>query len=213
MAAVQYGDLDTARAALQMNFEIFAELAREDYDIVTMEPSAALMFREEARNLISDPDLDLVARRTYEFSEYLAVLYDRGELREGLAPIPLTVAYHEPCHQRALQPRASVSRLLRRIPELRLLPLDHGCSGMAGTFGLQAENFETSLHAGAAMLSRVAGSDVHFGLTQCAACRMQIEQGTSKRTLHPATCFALAYGLVKRPERLLKHPKKGLLLQ
>lgn len=209
MAAVQYGDLDLARSSLQVNFEIFAELAREGYDIVAMEPSAALMFREEATNLISDPDLELVASRTYEFSEYLAVLYDRGELREELAPIPLSIAYHEPCHQRALQARASVSRLLRRIPELRLIPLDHGCSGMAGTFGLKAESFETSLLAGSAMLSRLRASDVHFGVSQCAACRMQMEQGGQKRTLHPATWLALSYGLIQRPQRFLEQLARG----
>lgn len=213
MAAVQYGDLDNARLCLQSNLEIFAELAREGYDIVAMEPSAALMFREEAKNLISDPDLELVASRTYEFSEYLAVLYDRGELREELAPVPLSVAYHEPCHQRALLPRASVTRLLKRIPELRLVPMDLGCSGMAGTYGLKGENFEHSLQAGSAMLSRLSRPDVHYGVTQCAACRLQMEQGARKRTMHPAKWFALAYGMVNRPERLLRQPKEGLILQ
>ncbi|MFO0948462.1 MAG: FAD-linked oxidase C-terminal domain-containing protein [Planctomycetota bacterium] len=212
MAAIQQGDLDTAKACLQWNLEIFAELAREGYDIVCPEPSAALMFRDEARNLISDPDLDLVAAKTYEFSEYLAVLNERGELREELSPVPLSVAYHEPCHVRALLPRGSVSRLLRRIPELRLVTMDLGCSGMAGTFGLSSQGFDTSLKAGAPMLERLSQSDIHFGVTQCAACRMQMEQGGGKRVLHPAKWFALAYGMVQRPEHLFDSPGKGLVL-
>lgn len=212
MAAIQHGDLDTARSCLQWNLEIFAELAREGYDIVCMEPSSALMFRDEARNIVSDPDLELVASRTYEFSEYLAVLNERGELREELSPVPLSVAYHEPCHERALLPRGSITRLLRRIPELRLVAMDLGCSGMAGTFGLSANGFETSLKAGEPMLERLARSDIHYGVTQCAACRMQMEQGSGKRTLHPAKWFALAYGMVRRPEHLFDPPGKGLVL-
>lgn len=211
MASAQHGDLEAARTSLRGNFEVFAELAREGYDIVTTEPSAALMFRDEARNLIADPDLALLAERTYEFSEYLAVLSERGELREELSPVPLCVAYHEPCHERALVPRGSITRLLRKIPELRLEAMDLGCSGMAGTFGLRAENYQPSLEAGAHMLARLRQSDIHFGVTQCAACRMQMEHGSAKRTLHPAHWFALAYGLVPHPERLLRAPKKGLV--
>lgn len=211
MAPLAHGDLEAARAKLERNIGIFAELAREGYDIVTPEPSAAVMFRDEAKNLVADPDLRLLAERTFEFSEYLALLAERGELRGDLAETPLAIGYHEPCHLRAISPVAPIANLMSRIPKLRLVPMNLGCSGMAGTYGLRANGFQASLTAGEPMLRRLSQPDIHFGMTQCGACRMQMEQGSGKRTLHPAHWFAVAYGLVRRPERLFQAPDPSLV--
>ena len=185
MTFLRHGDLESAKALLLWNFEIAAELVRDGYLIVTTEPSAALMFRDEARHLIQDTDLEAVADHTFEASEFLAVDRRDSSVNLPLAPIPITMAYHEPCHQRALDPKGSTADLLRQIPELRLVDVDLGCSGMAGTFGLRAENFDASLRAGAEMLRRVGRGDILSATTQCGACRMQIEQGAQKPTHHP----------------------------
>jgi glycolate oxidase iron-sulfur subunit len=54
-----------------------------------------------------------------------------------LAPLPVTVAVHEPCsHRNLLRDQQSVYTLLRRIPELQVTELagnDH-CCGAAGTY-------------------------------------------------------------------------------
>ena len=44
---------------------------------------------------------------------------------------------------------------------------------------------------------------VLFGATECSTCRMQMEQGSGKRTLHPVQYLALAYGLLPEVARLL----------
>ena len=212
MAPLRHGDLDSAREYLRWNLGIFAELARDGYDVVSPEPSAVSMFRNEGRGLIEDPELDLLARRTYELSEYLAVLAADGRLRQGLHAIPLTVAYHEPCHQRALGPRGDVIGLMGRIPQLRLVPVEKGCTGMADTFGMRADGFELSLRYGAPLLQRLAQRDIQYVTTQCTGCRLQIEQGARKRTLHPVKWLAISYGLLTRPERLLAQPGKGLVV-
>lgn len=203
MSAIQVGDLETARACLSWNLNILAELVREGFEVVCVEPSSALVFRHEARGLMSNADIDAVADHTCEFSEFLAMLAAKGALPQDLAPIPLTIGYHEPCHERAIGPRGSAEQLFQRIPQLRLIPMDLGCSGMAGLYGLRADGYEISLRAGDAMLRRLAEDDIHVGMTQCAACRMQMEHGSGKRTLHPAEWFAIAYGLTRHPERLL----------
>lgn len=211
VARLHYGDVETARACLDWTLKTFGELARDGYDIVSPEPSAILMIRYEAPGLISHPDLKVLVDRSYEASEYLAVLSQRGQLSLELQPMPVTVAYHEPCHLRALRPRASIVSALKSIPELRVIEMDLGCSGMAGAYGLRVDGFETSLAAGKAMLDRVVRDDVHVGAAQCSACRMQIEQGSRKRALHPVDLFALSYGLVQRPEKMFEKPGKGLV--
>lgn len=211
IAPLHYGDLDTARACLDWTLKTFGDLARDGYTIVSPEPSAVLMLRDEARGLTDHPDLGAVIERTFEASEYLAWLSERGRLDPQMQPVPISVAYHEPCHLRALQTRANIPDLLRKIPELRVVEVDKGCTGMAGTFGLRADSFDISMQAGQPMLQRIAQNDIHIGTAQCSACRMQIEQGTRKTALHPVHLFAMAYGLVQRPEKMLKRPGKGLV--
>lgn len=208
---LQHADVESARARLLWNFEIAVELVREGYQVVATEPAAALMLRDEARNLVADSDLDAVAANTFEISEYLANLEAEGGLALSLAPTPITVGYHEPCRQRALQSPISPATLLRAIPDLRVVEVDLGCSGMAGSFGMREDGFETSMKAGAAMLARMAAGDVHAAAAQCGACRAQIEQGAGKPTLHPVKLLAVAAGLVPNADRLFQTPNRGLL--
>ncbi|MBX9654004.1 FAD-binding protein [bacterium] len=211
MPYLLHGDIESARARLLWNFEIAAELVREGYTIVTTEPSAALMFRDEARHLMSDADLEAVASNTFEVSEFLALQFDKGHWTPSLDNIPITVAYHEPCHQRALELRSSPASLLRRIPDLRLIEMDLGCSGMAGTHGMRVDSYKSSLQSGSAMLARLSRGDVLAGTTQCGSCRMQMEEGSLKPTLHPAKLLAVAVGLVDNPAKLFRKPNRGLL--
>jgi len=56
------------------------------------------------------------------------------------------------------------------------------------------------------MLDEMDRPRVLFGSTECGACRMQIEQGSGKRTLHPVQYLAMAYGLVPEIGRMLRQP-------
>ena len=84
---------------------------------------------------------------------------------------------------------------------------------MAGTFGLQAKNYDVSLEAGGAMLSELRRPHSMVGSTECSACRMQMEEGSGKRTLHPAQFLALAYGLMPEISTRLAQPVRDLVLQ
>jgi len=83
------------------------------------------------------------------------------------------------------------------------------CSGMAGTYGMREETYQTSLAAGAPMLRELGRPGVLFGSTECSACRMQMEEGGGKRTLHPVQYLALAYGLLPEVLRQLEEPPRG----
>jgi Fe-S oxidoreductase len=84
---------------------------------------------------------------------------------------------------------------------------------MAGTFGLKTANSETSLAAGRPMLAELERSGAAFGATECSSCRMQIEEGTRKRTLHPVQFLALAYRLVPEVRQRLEEPIRELVLR
>jgi Fe-S oxidoreductase len=69
---------------------------------------------------------------------------------------------------------------------------------MAGTFGLKRENYRSSLRAGWGLISTLRKDEIQAGATECSACKMQMEQGTSKPTIHPLKILAMAYGLMPK---------------
>ena len=74
---------------------------------------------------------------------------------------------------------------------------------MAGTFGLRAKNYRSSLRAGWGMISALRDPTLQVGSTECSACKMQMEQGTTKPTIHPLKLLAFSYGLKPEVSRLL----------
>jgi Fe-S oxidoreductase len=195
MAPLAVGDVEGARAAARKNVRVLAELARAGYTILCSEPTAALMLRHDYRALVDDPDVELIADRTRELTTFLWEFHAKGRLRTDFRPLPVRIGHHVPCHLKALGWGEPAAQLLALIPQLRPLKIDLSCSGMAGTYGLKAANFEMSLSAGKPTLERLRQRDIGFAVSECSACRMQVEQGTRKRSLHPIELLAMAYGL------------------
>jgi FAD/FMN-containing dehydrogenase/Fe-S oxidoreductase len=213
MEALACGDVETAREIAAHNLRILAEPAREGYPILCAEPTAALMLHEDYPDLIDDPDARLVAGQVVEFTAFLWDLHSAGRLRTDFRQLDLSVAHHVPCHLKALGRTPAGPELLALIPGLRVHTIDVGCSGMAGTFGLQEANYELSLAAGGPMLEVLRGPRGLVGATECSSCRMQMQDAGGKRTLHPAQYLALAYGLMPALAKRLQRPLRGLVLQ
>ncbi|GIW87108.1 MAG: hypothetical protein KatS3mg108_1432 [Isosphaeraceae bacterium] len=207
MPALIAGDLDRAREQLEANLRILSSAVRDGYTIVCSEPSALLLFRLEATRLTDNLDAHLVAANILDVSQYIHGLISRGFAPPPHQPVHARVGYHQPCHQRALQIGTPSLDLLRTIPGLDVEFIDRGCSGMAGTYGLSARHYRDSLRAGRPLLTRLREPDLSLGTTDCTACRMQMEQGSAKRTIHPIKLLALAYGLNPALRRHLTDPK------
>jgi FAD/FMN-containing dehydrogenase/Fe-S oxidoreductase len=210
--ALAHGDVETARDSAVQNIRLLADLAREGMTIVCSEPSAALMFRQDYADLIDDVDVPLLAKHTVELTQFLGELHRQGRLRTDFRPLDAGVGHHVPCHIKALGPAAGPP-LLALIPALRVHPIDRSCSGMAGTYGLKADNYATSLAAGAPMLTELERPRALFGAAECSSCRMQMEDGAGKRSLHPVQYLALAYGLMPEVADRLKEPLRELTLR
>lgn len=207
MPALVAGDLDHARDLLLQNLRVLGNAVRDGYTIVCSEPTAALMLRQESLRLTDDLDAALVASHTMDVGEYLAGLAERGQLPAPEHPLHARVGYHQPCHLRALGIGTPGLDLVRGIPGLDVEFIDRGCSGIAGTFGLARKNFRNSLRAGRGLRSRLRDPDLELGATECGACRMQMEQGSTKRTMHPVKLLAASYGLNPSLRRQFKEPK------
>lgn len=196
MAMIASGDIRRAKRLARTNIRLLSDAVRQGYHIVTAEPSAAICLREEYRSLVDDEDTQLIAENTFEISSYLWHLHTRNELELDFRPVSMALVYHEPCHSRAMDTQKPAEQLLRLIPGLEIENADQGCSGMAGTFGLQRKHFRTSVRIGRGLIGKMRTTTAQFGATECTACKLQMEQGTTKPTVHPIAVLAYSYGLM-----------------
>jgi Fe-S oxidoreductase len=146
--------------------------------------------------LLEDEELSGVVAATCHATDYLWEMHRDGRFTVDFEPLPARLLYHQPCHLRTREARGVSADLLRLIPELVLDTRPTGCSGMAGTFGLDRENYRASLRIGRTLLAAVREPAIGGGVTECSTCRLQMEQGVAKATVHPVVLLAAAAGLL-----------------
>jgi FAD/FMN-containing dehydrogenase/Fe-S oxidoreductase len=210
MSAISLGAVDIGRRLAARNLAILADAVRQGYHIVATEPAAALCLTHEYLNLFDEEDARLVAENSSEACTYLWRMHQAGKLEFDLHPLNATLGYHLPCHLKALGVGSPGEDLLRLIPGLTLQRIERGCSGMAGAFGLKQQNYRTSLRAGWGLISELRSPTLQAGVTECSACKIQMEQGTSKPTIHPIKLLALAYRLMPEIASLLTSHSEDL---
>ncbi|HEX9821220.1 MAG TPA: heterodisulfide reductase-related iron-sulfur binding cluster [Methylomirabilota bacterium] len=118
-----------------------------------------------------------------------------------LAPLPLTVTYHDACHlAHGQQVRSAPRELLRRIPGLTLVELGDSdlCCGSAGVYNvLQPDMADRLLDL---KLARIAETGARVVAAGNPGCLMQIAKGARARGLelevvHPVTLLARSAGV------------------
>ena len=57
------------------------------------------------------------------------------------------------------------------------------------------------MQIGEELRHQIQDPEYQFGLTECSSCRIQMEQGTNQRVLHPVVLLAWAYGLLPDNQR------------
>ncbi len=192
LPAYVYGNIKTAQTDLKYNLRQFIPLVRQGYKIICSEPSAALCLKEEMKYLIDSEEARIAADNTFELMEYLDHI-TQSKVFEPLKQIPQEfkgkVAYHAPCHLQALRKESNTINLFRRLG-LEVTDLNGGCCGLAGTTGMQAKNRQLTEAIGGILKKKIEQINPDLLLTECAACAMQIEYLTGKKTIHPIKILA-----------------------
>ncbi len=212
ISAISEGAVGFARRLASQNVDVLADAIRQGYHVITTEPSAAMCLTHEYPNLLGSEDARLIAENTSDACSYLWRMHEQGQLQLDLQPLNLVAGYHLPCHLRALPNAVPGERLLQMIPGMVVQRLDHGCSGMAGTYGLKQRNYRNSLRAGWSLIRAMRNTTVQVGTTECSACKLQMEQGTTKPTLHPIKLLALSYGLLPRVREQINSQSSELVV-
>ena len=212
MSLISEGSIVRAKRLAEKNVELLAEWVRQGYKVVATEPAAALALKHEYLNLLDDPDAKLVAENTVDATSFLLQLHLAGDLELDFKPVNAAIGYHLPCHQRALGDDVPAIKLLNLIPGLQVELIEKGCSGMAGTFGIKRKNYLRSLRMGFALINAMRSTDIIAGTTECSTCKIQMEQGTTKPTVHPIKIIAMAYGLMPELDDLFNRRSGDLVV-
>lgn len=190
-------DLEGARRLARRHIAAF-EASGADWLVVNAAGCGALM--KDYGHLLADDSDFAVRAKTFDASvRDVSELLAAAPLQGPLHPVPLRVAYDDPCHlSHGQQIRRQPRELLRQVPGLELLevPESDWCCGSAGTFNLfHPETAEALLDRKMAHLASVRPDVVVSGNP---GCLLQLRQGAERHGLaveiiHPIEMLDRAY--------------------
>ena len=206
--ALHQGDVETFREQAKKNIAVLADAVRaaerigEDLPIIVMQPTCSYVVKKDYVDYVGGIDAELVASKTRDVAEYLWEIHKGAVTELDLefpGAVPATTTYHAPCHLRA-QNIGMKSRDILKLTGTKITVVAE-CSGIDGTWGLRAENFDMSRGVAKKMATAItkAGSESIAG--DCTLANGGIVLETGVQPLHPIQQFARAYGITEEPKR------------
>jgi glycerol-3-phosphate dehydrogenase subunit C len=190
---ISNGFADLAANLAQKNLTSFKKVVAEGVEIVFSSPSCGMTIKEEYEQILHISGAKEVGENFVEISQFLWHLYEQGKLRRGFKEIRETFYYHAPCHLRALKIGLPALDLLSLIPGLQVVEIPEGCCGLAGTYGLKKEKYKIANEIGEEIFRFVRRGRPKGVISDCEACRLQIERHTGIKTYHPIQILRQAY--------------------
>jgi FAD/FMN-containing dehydrogenase/Fe-S oxidoreductase len=185
-----WGMLDRAKSLLLRIIDALETEIEQGIPIVVLEPSCAAVFRDELLNLFpSDERARRLSRQTFMLSEFL----EKKAQHFQLPRLARKALVHGHCHHKSIMRMTDEESVLRKMGIDFQTPAP-GCCGMAGSFGFEADKYETSIAIGELELLpavRKASTDC-LVIANGFSCREQIAQCTNRRALHLAEVIARA---------------------
>ena len=196
------GKVDAFDRAARRNLAALAAEVRAGREIIVAQPTCAYVLKRDYPVYVPGPDAELVASHTYDPAEYLMKRHrdadDAFALRDEFpgrvdGSVPDAATYHVACHLLA-QNAGIRGRDLLKMAGVKCT-LVQRCSGIDGTWGYRAENYELARKVAAPLGSEVeaAGNDVVCG--DCHLANGSILQETGVHPVHPMQLLARAYGV------------------
>ena len=182
---ISQGLLAEARAQVAQVVEALFPVAERGEKILFCEPSCLSVLKDDAPALLrgeQQKKAQAVAKVCMLFDEFAA------QLDLPLAPGPQRILVHGHCHQKSLGLLPATLSLLSRIPSAKVVDLDAGCCGMAGSFGYYKEHHEISEAIARRRLltevKKMGPGDVL--VAPGTSCRHQVAELSGAQAQHPA---------------------------
>ena len=190
------GDVDSFTKVAVRQVKALAAAVREGKDIVVPQPTCGYVLKKDYVDYVGGPDAELVAKHTFDSSEYLMNLHkaEGTELdTEFAGTVPESIGYHIPCHLKA-QNIGLRSRDLMKLTGAKIKLIDQ-CSGIDGMWGLKAGNEEYSVPIAEKLGDKVRAAEVTVVAGDCHLANTAIDEQTNAGAMHPLSVVARAYGI------------------
>jgi L-lactate dehydrogenase complex protein LldF len=191
MPYISYGELKKARKIAEWNVNLLADYVEKGYDVVATEPTAVYCLKFAYPKLLDNSKKSLdVARKSYEYFEYLAMKGDEQSLKKtDKVSDKGTIGFHIPCHQRALSSgKFTIAALEHAGYQVKVIETGT-CCGMAGTFGLKKGplGYDLSMAVGKPLFDLFNNETpaIKIIATESSVCTTQLEDGTKCELIHP----------------------------
>ena len=136
----------------------------------------------------------MVAENTYDLGEYLRMLHERDELDTRLGNVFARAVYYPPCHLREQRIGKPYEYLLSLIPGVSVESIDGNyCCGNGGIMGFKEEFHHSSIKIASRLIAKIKSLTPDVLVTDCLSCRIQFNQITPYKVLHPIEIIRESY--------------------
>ncbi len=186
LPALGNGDLGMARKFARENAKTLVEYIDKGYKVLYACTSCGLTLVHDYPKVLDIPEGKKIAENTYNVHEFILDSIEDGSLTVDFSEVDKHVAYHIPCHLRALGIGYPAAGIFEKIPGLHFHILDENCCGLSGSYGFKKKNQQTAQKLGEIASSAIKSLDADFLVSDCGACKMQLGHFTGLPALDPS---------------------------
>lgn len=186
------GDLESARRNAEKVVAGLAPRVRAGLQIVVPGPTCSYQLKNEFPALVPTDDARLVAQNTLDLGEYVFKLAAAKRLDRDFKKRLGRIAYHLPCHLKAQSIGFRSKQILGLVSD-EVVMVD-ACSGVDGTWGMKAKNYDASLAICASLMTAIENADPEHVATDCPLAALRIQERTGREAVHPIVLLRDAYG-------------------
>ena len=180
------GMRDGALKKIEQNLDEWGKMIDEVDHIVVTCTSCGLSLYNEWSYVKNDEIVQKVKDKLIHISSLLNGRRDKLNFET----CDKKLAYHKSCHFKGMKDNDSSINLLKSIEGVELEDLASNCCGMAGSWGMKADNYDLSTKIGNPMTSKLNSSEAPTGVTDCPTCTIQMEHMSKKPIKHPIEVVA-----------------------
>ncbi len=197
MPALDGGDVPRATSWATTNIERLKPYVDAGCEIVSPGPTCSYMMKREWKDYVGSDDAAAVAGHAWDLMEYLNKVRKEGGLKEDYSVAVGSIGYHVPCHLKVQKIGFKSRDMMKSLPDAKVTLVDK-CSCMDGTWGMKTEWYELSKKGAAPLLEGLTKEKPLTLSSDCLIAKLQIEEGTGQKVVHPIEVMHKALGLAEK---------------